>query len=133
MITTATPWVYTATVLDVHDGDTVTLDVTLLDADLGFTIRAVHHWTMKIRLAHIQAPELTKPGGPQSRDFLRSLIQVGSTVVLHTIKDQADKYGGRYDGELYLTTDTAHSLNDQMVAAGHAVYWDGTGPKPAGT
>lgn len=137
IITGSTPWVYDARLLEVYDGDTVTLQVTLVDLDLGFGLRLTQTWPMKIRLAHIQAPELRKPGGKEAREYLLTLIQIGSPLVLRTLKDAADKYGGRYDGELYLTTeqaaDPASSINMQMIRAGHAVAWDGTGPKPAGT
>ena len=80
-------YTYDAVVRAVHDGDTLTLDV-----DLGFST-----WIHKrvIRLFGIDAPELATPEGIVSQAFLRSLLPIGSPVVLESIKDRADKYGGR--------------------------------------
>lgn len=54
------------TVLDVHDGDTVTV------APMG-DVRV----PMQLRLYGIDAPELEQKGGPQSRDHLLSLVRPG--------------------------------------------------------
>ena len=83
---------------------------------------------MHIRLARIDAPEM-KTGnlGTAARDFLTSLCPPQTAVLLHSLKDQADKYGGRWDGEVFTGTwdgDTflnPQNVSDLMVRAGHAV------------
>ena len=60
---------WSATVLDVHDGDTVTV------APMG-DVRV----PIKLRLYGIDAPELEQKGGPQSRDHLLSLVRPGQGV-----------------------------------------------------
>ena len=84
---------YRAVVIDVYDGDTVTVDL-----DLGF-----HVWKRgeKIRLAHIDAPELrgeSQAEGEAAGDFLRDLV-LNKNVIIQTIKsssgsDKQEKYGG---------------------------------------
>lgn len=59
-------YAWPGTVLDVHDGDTMTV------APMG-DVRT----PLKIRLYGIDAPELEQKGGPQSREHLRSLVQPG--------------------------------------------------------
>lgn len=100
---------YTALVLDAHDGDTCRVDI-----DLGFKI-----WTRKqsLRLARIDAPKLSDAGGQESAEFLRSLI-VGKTVKIQTKKQ--DKYG-RYIAEIFVED---VNVNDEIAAAGHAIYRD---------
>jgi micrococcal nuclease len=108
---------YRAVVTDVHDGDTVTVDV-----DLGF-----HVWVRgeKIRLAHIDAPELngqTATEGKAAADFLRNLV-LNKRVVIETIKaadgiDKQEKYG-RYLGSIWLDS---VNVNDLLVSKGYAVY-----------
>lgn len=50
-----------ARVLEVHDGDTVKLDV-----DLGFSVHT-HAW---VRLKGVRAPELSEAGGPEARSVV---------------------------------------------------------------
>lgn len=59
-------YAWPGTVLDVHDGDTMTV------APMG-DVRT----PLKIRLYGIDAPELEQKGGPQSRDHLLSLVRPG--------------------------------------------------------
>jgi endonuclease YncB( thermonuclease family) len=63
-------------VIDVYDGDTVTVDL-----DLGF-----HVWKRgeKIRLAHIDAPELrgeSQAEGKAAGDFLRDLVLNKNVII----------------------------------------------------
>ena len=113
----ATLYHYRAVVTDVHDGDTVTVDL-----DLGF-----HVWVHgeKIRLAHIDAPELSGEHaveGKAAGDFLRNLL-LHKNVIIETIKspsgtDKQEKYG-RYLGVIWLD---GGNVNDMLVAKGYAVY-----------
>lgn len=80
------PYYYNAKVLDVYDGDTITVDV-----DFGFSIRM----EMRIRLWGIDTPEIRgkeRSNGLISRDYLREMI-LGKDIILETIKDSKGKYG----------------------------------------
>jgi len=105
------PCLYSATVLSVYDGDTATLQI-----DLGLKISRVE----KIRFYGINAPERYREGGKESRDFLRSKIPVGSSVILQTINDRTGKYG-RLLGVLHVPDgDKTINVNRLMIEAGHA-------------
>jgi micrococcal nuclease len=80
-------YLYKATVLEVHDGDTITCDI-----DLGFDTVLRRQ---KIRFFGVAAPEVVgaeKPKGILSRDFLRDQI-MGAQVDLFTVQDKKEKYG----------------------------------------
>ena len=110
---------YDAVVLDVYDGDTVSLRV-----DLGF-----HTFVnMKIRLFGINTPELNTDQGKLVRDYLKKLIPFGSVITLNSIKDKPDKYGGRWLGILYLLSGLC--VNEELIRLGYAKPWDGKGDKP---
>lgn len=112
---------YIAVVRSVHDGDTFRADV-----DLGFGV-----WisNQPFRLMGIQAPELGNVKGRDARDALRRLIPVGGEVRIKTQKDTREKYG-RW---LAVVTGVDGDIGDALIASGHAVAWDGTGPKPLGS
>lgn len=90
------------TVLDVHDGDTMTV------APMG-DVRV----PIKIRLYGIDAPELEQKGGPQSRDHLLSLVRPGENV--EVIRMSTDKYG-----RMVALVAKGRVLNADMLEAGQA-------------
>lgn len=99
-------FVYRAIVIDVYDGDTITLDI-----DLGFGV-----WIkgQKIRLYGIDAPELRleeREEGLKTRDWLRDLI-LNKEVVIETLKDKKEKYG-RWLGKIYYNSEL---VNERLVA-----------------
>lgn len=119
---------YDAVVLDIVDGDTVTLDV-----DLGLYV-----WRRKerIRLYGIDTPEIVgvnRAAGLAAREFLAKLIaqDPNRRVVVETIKDGDDKFG-RLLGVLFVKDATGAWLcvNDELINAGHAKAWNGKGEKP---
>ena len=129
---------YRATYIRNFDGDTV--DVLL---DMGF----FHDWQLRLRLYGINTPELRKEtmeAGRAARDWLKSLLQ-GREFYVKTYRDEADKYGGRWLGEIYVpvTYITPHdprtavfdlkgeltNINQLMVRAGFAKPYFGTGEK----
>lgn len=116
---------YSATVVAVHDGDTVKVDI-----DLGFDA----HYVTWVRLAGINAPELSTPAGLLARNALVGLLPVGTKVLLQSSKVShpvpADKFGGRWDAELSAVATGAVTVSGWMVVNGYAVTWDGKGPKP---
>ena len=113
---------YDATVLAVHDGDTITCDV-----DLGFKtwLRGV-----KFRLYGINAPELSTDRGPVARDALAGQLPGNGQVTLLTLPsnamplspDKVEKFG-RWLATVIVTQPdgTRLSLNKWMVDNGHAV------------
>ena len=108
---------YQATVIDIYDGDTVTLAV-----DLGFHVTI----QLKFRLSRINAYEVRggeKIQGRAARDWLRDQMPVGSQVFIETIQDRVGKYG-RYLVELFLPADDGawRNLNDELVTLGHAKH-----------
>lgn len=128
---------YTATVTRIHDGDTLFVDVLLTKAgkaktpvDLGFNVwrtpRGTEVMGQSVRLIGCNAPELATPAGKAALAFIETLLKAGDTVKL--LDDGWDKYGGRIDGNVALADGS--DLTAAMIAAGHAVAWDGTGVKP---
>lgn len=109
---------YTATVLSVHDGDTIRAD-----ADLGMSI---WYRNQSYRLAGLNARELAMPGGPEAGDNLAAILRPGTTVTLTSVKP--DKYGGRYDAVITLEDGTV--LNDWLIEQGWAAPWNGKGAAP---
>jgi micrococcal nuclease len=102
-------YVYTATVTDVHDGDTVTLAI-----DLGFYVNIV----IKARLYGINAPELGTQAGKVSRSMLLGMLRTmpGPVTVL---TKSVDKYGGRWDCVIW--NKDGVNLNEWLVLNGYAV------------
>lgn len=104
---------YSATVISVYDGDTITVSV-----DMGFHITQ----TMSVRLARINSPEVrggSSTEGLEARDYLRSIL-LGKKVTLVTYKDGKEKYG-RYLADVYLGEPRVFNcVNDMMVAKGFA-------------
>jgi len=109
---------YHATLVKVIDGDTMDVDV-----DLGMHV----HTATRLRLAGINAPEVSTPEGKAARDWARSILPIGAFLVIHTDKDKTEKYGR------WLATVTLPDGADYAqlaITTGHAVAWDGTGPRP---
>lgn len=120
---------YRATVERVVDGDTVDLLI-----DLGFKIMYRH----SCRLYGLNANESKTEAGVAAKAYLEALLPVGATVIVKTEKDRAEKYG-RILGTLTIMRQKARSrtllledtsVNAQLLAAGHAKPWDGSGARP---
>ena len=142
---------FKAQVVNLHDGDTIDVDVVLHgdpqhagthgahDVDLGFNVHALvtRHGAIaaivirrqSVRLAGINAPELATTAGKLALAYLQSLVKAGDWV---TLTDQGwDKYGGRIDG--LITLADGSDLSQLMIAANEAAPWDGKGTKPVPT
>lgn len=138
-------YTYSATVVHVHDGDTLVADIrlghigrgvaTALDRDYGFHIRRDAGWLIwrrPIRLAGLNAIELAEPGGPEARDHLAGLLpNPGTTVILRTHLDQLDLYE-RVLAVIW-RVHSPNSINEQMIEDGYAAPWTGHGPRPVPT
>jgi len=108
-----------AWVVDVIDGDTVSVDV-----DCGFHTRV----RMSCRLAKIDAPEKNTIAGQASKLFLGRILPAGTELVVDSIT--IDKYGGRFDAIVW-KVETGENIADVMVKNDHALPWVmGKAPKP---
>ena len=97
------PYVYTAIVDSVYDGDTITCTVRC-----GFGVELVKQ---KIRLYGLNTPEVrgeSREQGLVARDKLREKI-LGKEIFLKTIKDRKGKYG-RYLCIVYLGEENLKEL-----------------------
>lgn len=113
-------------IVTVHDGDTITAEVS---RDLGFGGRAV--FRVRLRLNRINAPALHSARGRDAANYLTQLLPAGSVVDLTTLNPY--KFGGPPDspGEWMVEVHLPDGdVSDLMVSAGHAVYWSGLGPRP---
>jgi micrococcal nuclease len=103
-------YTYSAHVLSVYDGDTITVEI-----DLGFRFSVRN---FKIRLYGINTPEVkgpTRVAGLVARDALRAKV-LDKDITLRTLKDTQEKYG-RWLGILEVG---GENINDWMVANGYA-------------
>lgn len=132
---------YAATVIRVHDGDTLDASIDLglrtrrKDADLGFFLfieKGKLRLHANIRLAACNAAELGTPGGDAAAANLQALMPVGSACTVRSHKPvmpiPADKYGNRWDADITLPDGT--DLVPMLVAQQWLASWDGTGIKP---
>lgn len=107
-------YIYLAKVINVYDGDSLTVDV-----DLGMFVTK----QTKLRLNRINAPETRgaeREAGLVSKNHLIKLLGEGD-LTIRTFKDPGDKYG-RWLAELYIND---KNLNTVMVEDGMAVYYNG--------
>lgn len=96
---------FTATVVKVHDGDTVRVRVDWRDFDFP------------VRLANIDAPELsTGDRGMEARDFLQELVLGEEVEVKVNRLNRVEKWG-RLLGDLWVN---GISVMDALIHAGHA-------------
>ncbi len=106
---------------DNYDGDTAKFEI-----DLGYHLA---DRLRTYRLLGINAPEVnkteTRAAGLKARDYLKFLLE-GKPLIIDSIKDKADKYGGRWLGEIWaLQGDgTWLNVNQEMINAGHAVPYN---------
>lgn len=112
-------YVYHATIVKIHDADTVQTDV-----NLGFRTWQRGVWA---RVAGISCRELHMPGGREAADYVSGLLPAGTPTVVASIKvdhDPAEVTSfDRYVMSVQLPDyrDLAHLL----LAEGWAVPWDG--------
>lgn len=108
-----------ARVVEVHDGDTIRLDV-----DLGFS---THHYPW-IRLKGVRAPELKEPAGPQAKldleawlttDAPDGLVAVTTFQVASVAKEIREQMTFiRYVGVVTSPT-TGQELNAWLITRGY--------------
>jgi len=111
---------YLADVLEVIDGDTCKLRISL---GCNVSIEEV------VRLYGINAPELHAPDpapGLAAKKALADLIE-GKRLVVKTHKDESEKYG-RLLAEIFPLDQQDKSVNQVLLESGHAVSYFG-GPR----
>ena len=101
---------YEATLERVVDGDTIVLMI-----DLGFET----YERKTVRLARINAPEMSTDAGKAAKAYLVGLLGPDEVLTVRTIKDRKEKYG-RY---LVEVIGSHGNVNDAMLMAGHAVEY----------
>jgi micrococcal nuclease len=116
------PYIYR--IKEIHkvvDGDTIDASI-----DLGFDISL----EKRIRLAGVDTPESRttdlkeKAMGLESKEWLKKKLEGAKDILIKTeLPDSTEKYG-RIIGHLYINSE-ATSLNDQMIAEGYALAYDG--------
>lgn len=112
---------YDYAVLDVRkvvDGDTVDL---VLGKDIGFHITTLA--TVRLRLLDIDTPERGQAGWAEAGDYVRSWLQANAGKT-RASTHKADSFG-RWLAYVYITREdgTVLSLNDDLIASGHAVRY----------
>lgn len=109
----ATDYRYKMDIIGVHDGDT-----TAVSIHLGFGLL----FATNVRMAGINAPELSAPGGKEARDYLRGLVaaSVGQWTA-RTYKTGQEKFG-RYLATMFDPAGT--DICQQMIDTGHAVPYN---------
>lgn len=108
-----------ASVVEVIDGDTISVDV-----DCGFFVRV----RMSCRVAKIDAPEKNTLAGKASKLFLTNLLPPGTALVVDSIT--IDKYGGRFDAKVW-KVETGENIGEVLITTGNAKPWTmGKEPKP---
>lgn len=112
---------YPARVVELHDGDTITLDI-----DLGFDhIICGQDFDGKTRLScrvfGINAPELSTVAGKAALAYAQGLLKPGDRVSV--LSHGWDKYGGRFDGSIVLANNG--DFAQLMLDANQAVPFKG--------
>jgi endonuclease YncB( thermonuclease family) len=124
---------YAAAACRVIDGDTVAVSL-IHTSDMGFGGSSVNTLPeQRIRLAGLDCKPLHTPRGDAAAAWLAE--RTAGTLRVVTVKnaagrDKHEKYG-RFLAFLFAGEEPS-SLNEQMVAAGLAVPWDGHGGHPTG-
>jgi endonuclease YncB( thermonuclease family) len=118
IVVSLTLYTYRSVVFSVWDGDTANGQL-----DLGINLK---YTIPRLRLAGINAHEISRPEGVQPRDHLRDLLgPLPASVTIQTFKDRADNYG-RPLGRIIRSDGV--DLNQKMIDDAFAVAM---GPLPS--
>jgi endonuclease YncB( thermonuclease family) len=121
-------WFWPRTLITrVVDGDTVDALVT---RDLGFNGTVT--FPVRLRIIGVNTPAMSTRKGKTAAAFVTALVD-GARVDVTTLKPY--KYGGPATavGEWMakIVLPDGNDLSALMIEHGHAVAWDGTGPRPS--
>ena len=95
---------YNATVVNVHDGDTITARV-----ELGFDVSVTHQF----RLKDVYAPELKSEKGELCRKKLEELM--GSNILIRTITTKSGNEIKSFDRYIILCYNANGNINTAMA------------------
>lgn len=112
-----------AALVRVVDTDTLDFDLT---CDIGFRRRV--SGVQRVRLNRCDGYTLHTPAGDAGAAYVAAVLSVGP-ITVETLKPY--KYGGEYMAEVLLRDGT--NLTDLLIREGHALPYDGRGPRPAKT
>lgn len=111
-------WHYRATVTRIIDGDTIEVDI-----DLGFKTTLQKE---RIRLLGIDTPELRSKDESEraraklAKEYVESVIPVGTEVRITTRKDEKGKYGRYLAQVVYRREDgSSYSLSQSLIENNH--------------
>jgi endonuclease YncB( thermonuclease family) len=102
-------WTVPATVVSIVDGDTFHLDL-----DLGWHIT----YQARVRIAHVNAPELSTAVGIAARVWAESVIKPGDSVVFHS--KSLDKWGRPLGDMAFGPAKSRIDYGTALLGAGHA-------------
>lgn len=110
-----TKYHYSAKVVDIHDGDTIKVDI-----DLGFGIILKNQ---TFRFFGINTPEIhgtTKTAGMKSLAYVKKKIK-NKDIIIITVKDEKEKFG-RWLGRIFYHDGVEWiNLNAELIDKGLAV------------
>lgn len=112
-------YLYVAEVVQVLDGDTLRVDV-----DLGFRTSL----NTLVRLYGIDAPTRSSAAGRAATAYVQDWLAGSMGVVIRSA--HPGEYGDKYGRWLATVYQDVRCLNQDLVSAGMALSWDGTGVKP---
>lgn len=118
-----TAWEVPGTIVRWVDGDTL-----IADLDLGWHVRL----RQAIRIDGIAAPEKATARGKVAKAFVEHAWPAGTAIVVvsRRILGSFEKYG-RILADVEAELNGAESVGEIILAAGHALPWDGKGTQPA--
>lgn len=116
---------YKARLLKVVDGDTVDVEVELINQDVGFETTVIVKRKAKIRLFGIDTPERGQVNWAEATEFAREWFaanMIDGYFFIQTIKDRTEKYG-RYLAIISGSKDYTKTLNTGLLEHGLAVEY----------
>lgn len=110
-----TKYHYSAKVVDIHDGDTIKVDI-----DLGFGITLKNQ---TFRFFGINAPEIhgeTKTAGLKTTAYVQQVLK-DKEIIIFTIKDEKEKFGRWLGRIFYHDGNDWVDLNSELINKGLAI------------
>ena len=110
-----TKYHYSALVVDIHDGDTIKVDI-----DLGFGITLKNQ---TFRFFGINAPEIhgeTKTAGLKTTAYVQQVL-TNKEIIIVTIKDEKEKFGRWLGRIFYHDGNDWVDLNSELINKGLAI------------
>ena len=110
-----TKYHYSAKVVDIHDGDTIKVDI-----DLGFGVVLK---SQTFRFFGINTPETkgaTKTAGLKSAAFVKRILK-DKDIIIVSVKDEKEKFGRWLARIFYHNGEDWVNLNQELLSKGLAV------------